>query len=101
MPRIIAGSVADFPDGVGVGIQAGGRRLAVFRLGARLYVIDDACPHRGFPLNDGTLEGLILRCRNHGACFDLATGSVVRGPASVGVRTYPVAVVGDRVEIEI
>lgn len=101
MSRVIIGALDDFPDGQGVRIEAGGWAIAIFRTGARLFAIADACPHRGFPLNDGVFDGRVLRCRTHGSCFDLETGDVLRGPASKGVRTYAITIVGDQVELEV
>src|SRR5258708_5253628 len=101
MPRITVGALGEFPNGRGVGVRIGDRRLAVFRVGDAVYAIDDACPHRDFPLYDGTVNGLVVRCRTHGSCFNLATGALVRGPARRGVRTYRAAIVGDQIEVEL
>ena len=99
--RVGVGALASFPDGRGVVVRIGGRRLAVFRVGPTLYAIDDSCPHRGFPLHDGTVSGLSVQCRTHGSCFNLVSGAVERGPAHRGVRVYRVEVVGDQVEVEV
>ncbi|MEW6297576.1 MAG: Rieske (2Fe-2S) protein [Thermodesulfobacteriota bacterium] len=99
--RITIGSLADFPEGRGVPLVAGGKRLAVFRVGGRLFAIDNVCPHNRFPLADGRVQGLIVTCRTHGARFHLETGAVVRGPARKPVRTYPVHVTGETVEVEV
>jgi len=101
MPFHRIGSLDDFPDGRGVAVNAGGRRLAVFRIGADVFVIDDNCPHRNFPLHDGIVTGCSVRCRTHGSGCDLASGAVTCGPARRGVRTYRTQVVGDAVEVEI
>jgi nitrite reductase/ring-hydroxylating ferredoxin subunit len=101
MPRLAIGALTDFPDRCGVGVEVAGRRLAVFRLDDRIFAIDDRCSHRGFPLNDGTLGGASVRCRTHGACFDLESGAVLRGPARRAIRTYPTEIVDGHVLIEI
>lgn len=97
MPRIDIGADAEFPDGGGVAVVAGGRRLAVFRIGDRLYAVDNLCPHRRFPLHDGIIRELTVRCRTHGSCFRLDTGEVIRGPARHGIGTYCVEVIDGRV----
>ena len=101
MSRVVIGAAVDFPDGCGVAIEVEGRRLAVFRLGERVFAIDDRCSHRGFPLHDGVLEQASVRCRTHGACFDLTTGAVLRGPARRAVRCYAAAVIEGNVVIEV
>lgn len=101
MAQVVIAALADLPDGRGTPVHAGGRALAVFRLGEAVFALDDRCSHRGFPLHDGTLRGDALRCRTHGACFDLASGTVVQGPARRAVRTYPVSVVEGVVSVEI
>jgi 3-phenylpropionate/trans-cinnamate dioxygenase ferredoxin component len=98
---IVVGPVSAFPDGRGVAVEIEGRRLAVFRLGERVFAIDDRCSHRGFPLHDGTAVATGVRCRTHGACFDLTTGAVVRGPARRAVRAYPAVIVDDQVVVDV
>jgi nitrite reductase/ring-hydroxylating ferredoxin subunit len=89
------------PEGRGVPIRLGDRRIAVFRMGEQVFAIDDVCPHRGFPLNDGAVTGLSVRCRTHGSCFNLASGAVERGPAQRSLRTYRARLIGDELEIEV
>jgi anthranilate 1,2-dioxygenase ferredoxin subunit len=100
MAQIDLGGVESFPDGRGTAVEIGGRRLAVFRLGERVFAVDDRCSHRGFPLNDGTVDATSVRCRTHGACFELATGAVLRGPARRAIRTYPTQIVDARIVVE-
>ena len=101
MARVAIGALSEFPDGRGVGRTIGGRRLAVFRIGDRVFAVDDRCSHRGFPLSDGVLEGACVRCRTHGAGFDLASGAVVRGPARRAIHAYGVEVVDGQVFVEL
>jgi nitrite reductase/ring-hydroxylating ferredoxin subunit len=102
MPRFRSvGSLADFPEGRGVAVRVEDRRIAVFRIGGVVFAIEDACPHRGFPLNDGTVTGLTVRCRTHGSCFNLASGALERGPAAHSIRTYRAVIVGDHVEVDL
>jgi nitrite reductase/ring-hydroxylating ferredoxin subunit len=89
MPELAVGALADFPLGKGTPVQIGNRRLAIFRLEEQVYAIDDRCPHRGFPLHDGSISESTVRCRTHGSCFDLASGNVLRGPATRPTRIYP------------
>jgi 3-phenylpropionate/trans-cinnamate dioxygenase ferredoxin subunit len=99
--RVSIGALTDFPDRRGVALVIEGRRVAVFRLGERIFAVDDRCAHRGFPLHDGTIEAAAVRCRTHGACFDLASGAVLRGPARRPIRAYTTAVVDGQVQVDI
>jgi 3-phenylpropionate/trans-cinnamate dioxygenase ferredoxin component len=102
MVRVALGALADLPDGRGVAVSARGRALAVFRVGDRVYALDDRCSHRGFPLSEGRLtdDGWVS-CRTHGACFDPASGAVRRGPARRPVRSHRVDVVDGQVIVEL
>ncbi|HUI25003.1 MAG TPA: Rieske (2Fe-2S) protein, partial [Candidatus Kryptonia bacterium] len=99
MARVRIGNVADFPDQRGVAVSVGSLRLAVFRLGPAVFAVEDACSHRGFPLNDGSIVSGSVRCRTHGSCFNLRTGAVERGPAARAIVAYPAEIVGDQIEI--
>jgi nitrite reductase/ring-hydroxylating ferredoxin subunit len=101
MAPLTLGPLADFPERRGVPVQVEGRALAVFRRGERVFVVDDRCPHRGFPLHDGICDGATVRCRTHGATFALADGALVCGPARRGVRVYDAAVVDGAVVVTV
>lgn len=83
----------------------GGRWVALFRRGEQVFAYLNVCPHQGRALNLGPNrfafdgEGRLL-CPHHGACFDLATGGCVSGPAGNGALTpVPVRVEGGRVRL--
>ena len=101
MERFTLGPVDRFPDGRGVAVRVGDRSLAVFRVGEEVYALDDRCPHRGFPLNDGSIADGAVRCRTHGSCFDARSGEVRRGPSSRGVRAYAARIAEGVVVVEI
>jgi 3-phenylpropionate/trans-cinnamate dioxygenase ferredoxin component len=90
--RVAVGPLSAIPDGRCLTVRVGALRVALFRSGDSVFAIDDRCTHRGFPLNDGVFSGTTVRCRNHGACFDLATGAVEQGPASRPIRVFRVEI---------
>lgn len=101
MPEVEVGGVDRFPEARGVPVGVGGRRIAVFRVGERVFAVDDVCPHRGFPLHDGPVDETTVRCRTHGSCFDLESGEVRRGPASRGVHAYRARIVDGQVVVDV
>jgi len=92
--------MSELPPGAGKAFTVGGRRLACFNVGGRIFAIDDACSHDGAPLSEGTLTGTTITCPWHEAEFDVTCGKVLCSPAVEDVRAYPVIVTGDRVEVE-
>src|SRR5579871_1115746 len=72
----------------------GGERLAcVRREDGSVDVVEDRCPHEGYPLSQGTVKGGVLTCKWHNWKFDLGTGACLFG--GEGVRRLP-AVVDER-----
>jgi NAD(P)H-dependent nitrite reductase small subunit len=73
----------------GAEVRIEDRWLAIFRLGSDYVAIDNACPHAGAPLCDGTvLDGKVV-CYLHLWEFDLRTGACEQG-ADWSVQSYPV-----------
>lgn len=73
--------------------RADGTSLAVVDAedgGVPRAVLANRCSHRGGPLADGELHGSCVRCPWHGSQFDVATGTVVRGPATARQPVYQV-----------
>jgi 3-phenylpropionate/trans-cinnamate dioxygenase ferredoxin subunit len=83
--------LADLPAGESVRVLAH-VPLAVFNADGELYAIDDTCTHQDASLSEGWLEGCLVECPLHAACFDLRTGRPTGPPARRPVRTYPTLV---------
>jgi nitrite reductase/ring-hydroxylating ferredoxin subunit/uncharacterized membrane protein len=69
-------------DGIGVVIVPGGSSIPA--------VLANRCSHRGGPLAEGEVVGSCIRCPWHHSEFDLARGSVRRGPATEPQPVYEV-----------
>ncbi len=50
---------------------------------------------------EGMLAGEEVICPWHGSRFNVKTGSVLTPPAPRGVKSFPIRVTGDDVEVEI
>ena len=101
MGTVVAGAdVGRMRDGEAIVVPAGSEEVALFRVQGAFYACANACPHRGGPLGEGTLEGKIVTCPWHGWEFDVTTG---KNPVNAGlsVTTYPVTVRDGTVEIGI
>jgi uncharacterized protein YbjT (DUF2867 family)/nitrite reductase/ring-hydroxylating ferredoxin subunit len=75
--------------------------VAVFSVEGGFCATQARCTHRQGPLSEGTLDGSTVTCPLHGACFNVWTGAVLRGPATQPLETYPVAIEGDVGRVEV
>jgi nitrite reductase/ring-hydroxylating ferredoxin subunit len=66
---------------------------------SEVCAIEAACTHQGEPLAEGEREGDVVTCPWHGSRFDLFSGEVVRGPASVPQQRFEVRVRDGWVEV--
>ena len=93
---------SELPEGKGRCVELNGRRIALFNVGGEFLAIDDTCTHAEASLAEGALiDGRTVECPWHGAQFDIKTGAAKTLPAVEPVKTYPVRVAGEDVEVEI
>ena len=65
----------EIPIGERKRIEINGLRITIFNIDHEYYAIKDTCPHKATaPLLRGKLDGLGVKCPNHGYRFDLKTG---------------------------
>ena len=95
MAFVRVAALSDLPEGGALGVEAGGRRIAVAAVEGEVYAFADVCTHRDFPLSLGEVDATActITCEWHGAAFDLRTGAATCFPA-----TRPIAVYAARVE---
>jgi nitrite reductase/ring-hydroxylating ferredoxin subunit len=76
----------EIAEGEGRTVEVAGRWLALFRVGGRFYVLDNACPHAAGPLGAGSLRGHVVVCPIHRWEFDLRTGCSPADPGRCVAR---------------
>lgn len=74
----------DVPEGGTLTLMRGAFPLLLVRGATGLAAFVNACPHQYLPLDRQgsrmlSADGAVLRCTNHGAGFDAATGEGVEG----------------------
>ena len=101
--------VSELPPGSRKIVEIAGRSIGVFHVeSGRYYAVRNRCPHRGAPVCEGKViglvtaerpyamkrerEGEILKCPWHGWEFDLATGKSVCLPETWKLNSYPAGV---------
>lgn len=89
-------------------VEAEKRSIGIFNIKGEFYALRNTCPHKGAPLCQGIVTGLvvsdeplrmrmtrageIVRCPWHGWEFDITSGRSVYNPHRMRVKTYAVAV---------
>ena len=87
----------EIPIGGRKRIEIKGQRISIFNIASEYYAIYDICPHKGTaPLIRGKLDGLGIRCPNHGYRFDLKTGECNVDPI-FNTKVFPIKVEGDEI----
>jgi nitrite reductase/ring-hydroxylating ferredoxin subunit len=84
-------SVEELRDSGRMTVQAGGKSMAAFWHEDEPRVVDNRCPHMGFPLSKGTVDDGVLTCHWHHARFELSCGDTF-DPWADDVPAYPVEI---------
>jgi nitrite reductase/ring-hydroxylating ferredoxin subunit len=80
-------------------VEVDGELITLFNLDGKLFAIYDKCPHKNTaPLVRGRLNGIGVKCPNHGYRFDFKTGKCDRGD-EWNTRVYKVKIVSGKILI--
>lgn len=76
------------------------RKVLLMRVGDDFYAVQNACPHKAGPLDEGTLHAIRreIICPWHRYRFELDSGASVTNRELV-CRTFPVEVRGDAIYV--
>jgi nitrite reductase/ring-hydroxylating ferredoxin subunit/uncharacterized membrane protein len=96
-----AAPLAEVPERRPIGVDVNGTRVVLYRQGHQIDALSATCTHAGGPLDEGEVEDGCIRCPWHGSVFELRTGKVVHGPATVPEPVYDARIVGDKVEVRL
>lgn len=95
----VLGPLDQIPLGEGRAFAVDGEQVAVFRLrDGTVRALAAACPHRGGPIADGTVDQQVVICPLHQHAFDLATGCSSTGAEPL--QTYRVSLDGENLVLE-
>ena len=90
---------SDIRSGERKRVDLNDERISIFNIDGEFFAIYDQCPHKKTaPLIRGTLNGIGVKCPNHGYRFDLKTGKCDRGER-FNTRVYPIKIVEDNIMI--
>lgn len=82
-------------------VSINGEDICLTRIGDEVFAINDTCTHSEASLSEGDVTDFKIECWLHGAEFDLRTGEALTLPANIAVKTYPVSIVDDVIEVQL
>ena len=79
-----------------------GTMAALYRVDGAVYATADMCTHGAASLSEeGIINGKIVGCTFHFGTFDVTTGEPTGMPCEIPLKTYPVATIDGKVQIEV
>ena len=76
-----------------------GHDIALCNVEGTYFATQDLCTHDGGPLGEGELWDYNIECPRHGGRFDVRTGQVTALPPMFPIKTFPVRVEGDEIQV--
>lgn len=86
-------------DGILVKGMAGDTPILLYKKGDGVCAISETCSHAGGPLSEGELEGNLVQCPWHASRFDVCTGEVRGGPATISQVRYETRIQNGQIEV--
>ena len=86
-------------DGILVKGMAGDTPILLYKKGDSVCGISETCSHAGGPLSEGELEGNLVQCPWHASRFDVCTGEVRGGPATISQVRYETRIQNGQIEV--
>lgn len=94
------GTLGDHPPGSMRMASVGERRIAVIRTAdGAVHALDNACPHQGYGLVTGALDGDVVTCQWHNWKFRVTDGRCLLGEEDVAC--HQVAVVDGDIQVTV
>jgi nitrite reductase/ring-hydroxylating ferredoxin subunit len=82
----VVAQLADLEVGAMTMVKADGRRVCLIRTASGVHAIDNACPHQGYGLAQGGLDGEMVTCQWHNWKFRVTDGTCLQGEEAVRVH---------------
>ncbi len=83
------------------GVVIAGREIALYDIDGAVYATDDVCTHAYARLSDGWLDKGEIECPLHAGRFDAKSGKALCPPVTDDLKTYPVRVVGEEIQVKL
>ena len=81
--------------------MAGETPVLLYKTAGKICAIGETCSHAGGPLSEGKIEGNHVICPWHGSRFDVCSGAIKAGPATIGQVRYETQVNNGQIEVRV
>ncbi len=86
-------NIKDLEDNVPIPVAAGGKDLALVKVGGKMHALDGLCSHKQGPLGKGRVENGNLICPWHRGAFSTESGKASeKTPWVTDINVYKVRV---------
>ncbi len=78
-----------------------GQEILLVNVEGEIYALENRCPHMGYPLYLGSLEGKVLICGFHYAKFDVITGKSLGRVTKKPLKTFEIKIQNSMILVEV
>jgi nitrite reductase/ring-hydroxylating ferredoxin subunit/uncharacterized membrane protein len=86
-------------DNMLIKAMAGDTPILLYKRGNTVCAISETCSHAGGPLSEGEVNGNVVQCPWHGSRFDICSGLVKGGPATISQVRYETRIQNGQIEV--
>ncbi len=101
MAFVAVARLEELPSDRGLRVCVNGIAVGLYRVGDRVYAMEDTCPHAGFPLSEGEFRDCVIVCKAHGWPFDVRTGFDPDDPDGFPVPCFAVRIVEGLIHVDL
>jgi nitrite reductase/ring-hydroxylating ferredoxin subunit len=98
---VTVAQLADIGEGEVLGVEIGDRSIALYNIDSEIFATDNICTHAFAMLSEGWLDGDCIECPLHAGRFEVRTGKALGPPVDEDIKTYPVRIIGDDVQVKV
>ncbi|HSF32129.1 MAG TPA: non-heme iron oxygenase ferredoxin subunit [Candidatus Tectomicrobia bacterium] len=97
---VAVGKITDLQPGQMKWVAVDRERVLLVNVDGTYHALMDRCGHQWAPLSRGTLQGHVVECPLHFACFDVRTGALLSGPVASSVPIYEIRIEGETLYVK-
>jgi naphthalene 1,2-dioxygenase system ferredoxin subunit len=97
---VTVAQLADIGEGEVLGVEIGDKSIALYNIDSEIFATDNICTHAFAMLSEGWLDGDCIECPLHAGRFEVRTGKALGPPVDEDIKTYPVRIFGNDVQVK-